>query len=731
MQWCVRRYAAARLLAGGTEEVRVLDIGGADVNGSYADLFRYPGVRYIGADLSAGPGVDLVLDDPYRLPLPDGSVDFVVSGQMLEHCEYFWQSFAEMIRVLKADGFLFMIVPSAGPIHRYPVDCYRFYPDAYRALAKWAGCHLIEVRHDQRGPWNDVVGVFSKAAQSAARPDPRFGLQSTPAFDGWGPDAHEKTAGARPYLDVLAELHAGLRPKAYLEIGVRNGDSLALASCPALGIDPVPDLKVPLPPSARVVTMNSDDFFEYEQAALTALAPDLVFIDGMHLFEFAMRDFIHVERLLGPRTVVVIDDVLPNHAAQASRDRRTRVWTGDVWRFLAALRRHRPDLGICVLNTAPSGLAVIAGLDVGQRVLWQQYNPLVRQAQEATGPPPEEVLERRGTIEPSGKPLARLIELLVAFRDGVSQDAASRALLLRRMGLLESSYATLPREPATPAVGPEAAESLQLDLELLLESARRAECRARGDAEALREEVTAIRESVAAGEAKLEQRDRRIEALLQEVTAIRESVAVRAAELDQRDRRIEALEAQTKLLRRTNEERLVRLGDLERRLQAANGELRHTRKEARHAEIALNRKTRDAEELAAKLKAMRSSRTWRVLTRLRRWVGRLAHRDGRANSTEAADMNLLEASGWFDRAWYTARYPDIQTRGIDPAEHYLRFGAVEGRDPGPKFSTNAYLKAYPDIRESNMNPLVHFLRHGQAAGRSAFPVNATPGRRAR
>lgn len=703
MQWCVRRYAAARLLAPGAEEVRVLDIGGADVNGSYADLFRYPGVRYIGADLLAGPGVDLVLDDPYRLPLPDGSVDFVVSGQMLEHCEYFWQSFAEMVRVLKPDGFLFMIAPSAGPIHRYPVDCYRFYPDAYRALAKQAGCHLIEVRHDQRGPWNDLVGVFSKAAQSAARPDPRFSLPPTPAFDGWGPDAHEKTAGSRPYLDVLAELHAGLRPKAYLEIGVRNGHSLALASCPALGIDPAPDLKAPLPPSARVVTMNSDDFFEHEQAALAALAPDLVFIDGMHLSEFAMRDFMHVERLLGPRTVVVIDDVLPNHAAQASRDRRTRVWTGDVWRLLAALRRHRPDLGICVLDTAPSGMAVIAGLDAGQRALWQQYNPLVRQAQEAIGPPPQDVLERRGATQPSGKPLARLIELLVAFRDGASQDAASRASLRRRMGLLESSYATLPREPAAPAAEPVAAESLKLDLELLLESTRRAEDRARGDAEALREEVKAIRESIAA----------------------------RAAELGQRDRRIEALEAQTKLLRRTNEERLIRLGDLERRLQAATGELRRTREEARQAETALNRKTRDAEELAATLKAMRSSRTWRVLARLRRWVGRLAHRSESAHSPQADDMKLLAASGWFDRAWYGARYPDIQTHGIDPAEHYLRFGAMEGRDPGPKFSTRAYLKAYPDVKESSMNPLIHFLRHGQANGRSAFPVSATPRRRER
>ena len=56
---------------------------------------------------------------------------------MLEHCEFFWRAFEEVIRVVKDDGFVFLIAPSAGPEHRYPVDCYRFYADAYHALAKY------------------------------------------------------------------------------------------------------------------------------------------------------------------------------------------------------------------------------------------------------------------------------------------------------------------------------------------------------------------------------------------------------------------------------------------------------------------------------------------------------------------------------------------------------------------------------------------------------------------
>ena len=76
-----------------------LDVGGADVNGGYRPIFDDPRYRYLTVDLAAGEGVDVVLDDPYRLPFADGSVDIVLSGQMLEHCEFFWLTFAEMMRV--------------------------------------------------------------------------------------------------------------------------------------------------------------------------------------------------------------------------------------------------------------------------------------------------------------------------------------------------------------------------------------------------------------------------------------------------------------------------------------------------------------------------------------------------------------------------------------------------------------------------------------------------------
>ncbi|HEX4570975.1 MAG TPA: class I SAM-dependent methyltransferase [Dongiaceae bacterium] len=124
MRECYRRYIAGGPLEAQAETV-VLDLGGADViNGSYRDVFSKAPFRYRAADLEAAPGVDIVLDDPYRIPLPDGSIDIVLSGQMFEHSEFFWRAFEEMARVVRPEGFIFLIAPSAGPIHRYPVGRY-------------------------------------------------------------------------------------------------------------------------------------------------------------------------------------------------------------------------------------------------------------------------------------------------------------------------------------------------------------------------------------------------------------------------------------------------------------------------------------------------------------------------------------------------------------------------------------------------------------------------------
>ena len=100
------------------------------------------------------------------------------------------------------------------------------------------------------------------------------------------------------YRDFLGRIHELLEPPTYLEIGVRNGDSLALARSPSIGIDPAYNLKVAPPPGAKLFPVTSDDFFERAEPLMTfeGRRVGFSFIDGMHLSEFALRDFVNVER---------------------------------------------------------------------------------------------------------------------------------------------------------------------------------------------------------------------------------------------------------------------------------------------------------------------------------------------------------------------------------------------------------------------------------------------------
>ncbi|MBC2777498.1 methyltransferase domain-containing protein [Parasphingopyxis marina] len=412
MRKCYRRYIAGSALET-RPALKVLDIGGADVNGSYAEIFSGPNIEYLGADIAAGEGVSVHLTDPDTLPLESGSIDIVISGQMLEHCEFFWRIFREMVRVLKEDGYIFLIAPSAGPIHDYPVDCYRFYPDAYRALAKYADCHLVDVWLDEKGPWNDLVGVFNKSGEppnKVASIDAGAALAVNEAeFEA---TVHDSVKGDVPTHRLLETLHAALQPRSYLEIGVRHGHSLALAACEAVGVDPAPDIQCELPPQARIVRQSSDDFFEAAVDPILKRRPELIFIDGMHRVENALRDFMHAERISGPNTVIAIDDIFPNEPEQATRERSTRVWCGDVWKLIGILQKHRPDLRLILLDTAPTGLLLIAGLDRRSRILWQNYNPIVRQAVDSGDPPDRAILNRDNALDPAGPDFEDILQSL-------------------------------------------------------------------------------------------------------------------------------------------------------------------------------------------------------------------------------------------------------------------------------------------------------------------------------
>lgn len=183
------------------------------------------------------------------------------------------------------------------------------------------------------------------------------------------------------HLDVLAYLHETIAPATYLEIGVSKGDSLRLASASSVrvGVDPEPLVDQSDLPSCHVEKMTSDDFFSSARPReLFGDRPvDLIFIDGMHLFEFALRDFFGAEALAGPESTIVIHDCLPIDAETSSREQTTDHWTGDVWKLPLCLMDNRHDLRLSIIDIPPSGLCIVRGVNPANHTLRDSYETLV------------------------------------------------------------------------------------------------------------------------------------------------------------------------------------------------------------------------------------------------------------------------------------------------------------------------------------------------------------------
>jgi SAM-dependent methyltransferase len=120
----------------------VVDFGSQDINGTYRPLFGGQW-NYVGVDLCEGKNVDIVMR-PYEAPIESCSVDLVISGQSIEHCENPFRFVAEMARVLKPGGNIILIAPWRWCVHRYPIDCWRFLPDGMQCLFNEANILMVE-----------------------------------------------------------------------------------------------------------------------------------------------------------------------------------------------------------------------------------------------------------------------------------------------------------------------------------------------------------------------------------------------------------------------------------------------------------------------------------------------------------------------------------------------------------------------------------------------------------
>ncbi len=237
---------------------------------------------------------------------------------------------------------------------------------------------------------------MSENAQSARRrlSDLRPTYESI-MMDDIASNLHSPDLAGEHYIATLGRLHEVLRPKTYLEIGVLQGDSLKLARCASIAIDPAFHLSpdnleaVFSKPELHLYQMGSDDFFDRHNPRKILGAPlDMAFLDGMHRCEFLLRDFINTEKYCKRNSIIALHDCLPVEPGIASRVQshahsmaahRAGWWAGDVWRTSMLLRRTRPDLQMTVLDSMPTGLVLLTNLDPSSNVLSDNYAQFIRE----------------------------------------------------------------------------------------------------------------------------------------------------------------------------------------------------------------------------------------------------------------------------------------------------------------------------------------------------------------
>jgi SAM-dependent methyltransferase len=215
------RVYRSEIPAGADGKVRVLDVGSKSYDGhtTYKTIVDAAGYEYVGLDLEHGLNVDVVPKTPYVWPeIEDASIQVAISGQTFEHNPFFWATLSEMTRALVPGGYLVIIAPGSGPVHRYPIDCYRFYPDSWSALCALVGLDLVETywepdsvesEMEDWAQWRDTMLIARKPAGEAEAETgaaERRAQLTAPFRDGFGtfePVSYRAGPAVADYLETV------------------------------------------------------------------------------------------------------------------------------------------------------------------------------------------------------------------------------------------------------------------------------------------------------------------------------------------------------------------------------------------------------------------------------------------------------------------------------------------------------------------------------------------------
>lgn len=162
-------------------------------------------------------------------------------------------------------------------------------------------------------------------------------------------------------IELIQNICRKIGAERYLEVGIREGEVISqIPVKEKVGVDPRPLLDrldeelMPGLDGLRVFPCKSDDFFAKNTETF-----DVVFVDGLHLYEQAIKDILNAFNCLNHGGFVVVHDLLPASAAEGARKVKPGAWNGDVWKVMHDIKENYPEIQHVVLDD-----------DFGVGVLW-------------------------------------------------------------------------------------------------------------------------------------------------------------------------------------------------------------------------------------------------------------------------------------------------------------------------------------------------------------------------
>jgi SAM-dependent methyltransferase len=237
MEWFVKSFMRVG------EQAEVLDVGSYNVNGCYREMFESRGFTYKGLDMEPGPNVDIVATRPYQWDeIADDIFDAVISGQALEHIEFFWVTVAEMVRVTKEGGLICIIAPNGFEEHRYPVDCWRFFTDGMIAIARYYQLEILNAHTNAAPTAQDIDWYSSDCADSMLVARKKYSgsarIVDLNKYECIPGDQQAVGGGLVPYRVALAETrsHEADMPEKLKESRVKENENKSQVSTESKGL---------------------------------------------------------------------------------------------------------------------------------------------------------------------------------------------------------------------------------------------------------------------------------------------------------------------------------------------------------------------------------------------------------------------------------------------------------------------------------------------------------------